>query len=97
MRREEVLSLLKAHRADIQQRFAVRHLAIFGSTARDDARDDSDVDVLVEFEGPASLDGYMGLKSFLEDILLCPVDLITNTGLKPRARPNVEKDLIHVA
>ena len=83
MRREEVLSLLQAHRADIQRRFAVRHLALFGSTARDEARDDSDVDVLVEFEGPASFDGYMGLKSFLEDILRCPVDLVTNAGLKP--------------
>ncbi|MGH8475506.1 MAG: nucleotidyltransferase family protein [Methylococcales bacterium] len=97
MRRDEVLSLLQAHRGDIQRRFAVRHLAIFGSTARNEARDDSDVDVLVDFEGPASFDGYMDLKFFLEDILQCRVDLVTNSGLKPRARPYVEKDLIHVA
>jgi predicted nucleotidyltransferase len=97
MNREQVLSLLNQHREDIQQRFAVKHLALFGSAARDEMHEGSDVDVLVEFEGPATFDGYMGLKSFLEGLLKVKVDLVTNKGLKPRARPYVEKDLIHVA
>jgi len=97
MNRDQVLSLLNQHREDIQQRFAIKHLALFGSAARDEMHEGSDVDVLVEFEGPATFDGYMGLKSFLEGLLKVKVDLVTNNGLKPRARPYVEKDLIHVA
>ena len=97
MNREQILSLLNQHREDMQQRFAVKHLALFGSAARDEMHEGSDVDVLVEFEGPATFDGYMGLKSFLEGLFKVKVDLVTNKGLKPRARPYVEKDLIHVA
>jgi len=97
MNREQLLSLLNQHREDIRQRFAIKHLALFGSAARDEMHEGSDVDVLVEFEGPATFDGYMGLKSFLEGLLKVKVDLVTNKGLKPRARPYVEKDLIHVA
>ena len=96
MNRDQVLSLLNQHREDIQQRFAIKHLALFGSAARDEMHEGSDVDVLVEFEGPATFDGYMGLKSFLEGLLKVKVDLVTNKGLKPRARLYVEKDLIHV-
>ncbi len=71
MNREQVLSLLNQHREDIQQRFAIKHLALFGSAARDEMHEGSDVDVLVEFEGPATFDGYMGLKSFLEVLRCC--------------------------
>ena len=76
---------------------AVRELAIFGSLARGEQRADSDVDVLVEFDGPATYDNYFGLKDYLERLLDKPVDLVTSRGLKPRARQQVELDLIHVA
>ena len=51
MRKHEALSLLEAHKQEMVRKFGVRQLAVFGSTARDEARDDSDVDVLVEFDG----------------------------------------------
>ncbi len=83
MNREQVLSLLNQHREDIQQRFAIKYLALFGSAARDEMHEGSDVDVLVEFEGPATFDGYMDLKFFLEGLLKVKVDLVTNKGLNP--------------
>jgi predicted nucleotidyltransferase len=92
-----IVDLLNQHRDQIKERFGVKHLALFGSAARDEMHEGSDVDVLVEFEGPPTFDGYMGLRSFLEELLGTKVDLVTNSGLKPRARPNVEKDLIRVA
>ncbi|MBE7422132.1 MAG: nucleotidyltransferase family protein [Zoogloeaceae bacterium] len=95
--RSKILSVLKAHREEIMRRFAVRSLSLFGSAARDEMREDSDVDVLVEFDGPATFDGYMGLKDYLESLLGTTVDLVTRKGLKPRARRHVEQDLIHVA
>ena len=68
-----------------------------GSAARDELRDESDIDVLVEFERAATFDGYFDLKEFLEQLLGRRVDLVTEKGLKPRARRHVEKDLIRVA
>lgn len=97
MNRQQALAILESHRNEIVRRFAVRELALFGSTARDEARADSDVDVLVEFEGLATFDHYIGLLTFLEQALGRKVDLVTAKGLKPRARQLVQRDLIRVA
>lgn len=95
--REQILKTLADHRHEIARRFGVKDLAVFGSAARDELRDDSDVDVLVEFEGPATYDGYFKLQDYLQALLGRPVDLVTERGLKPRARRHVEKDLVRVA
>jgi hypothetical protein len=97
MNRAMILDLLNQHRDEFLKRFGARHLALFGSAARDDLRVDSDIDVLVEFDGPATFDGYFELKTYLEQLLGRPVDLVTEKGLRPRARRHVEKDLIRVA
>jgi predicted nucleotidyltransferase len=96
MRREEILEVLREHRADIEK-FGVRSFAIFGSAARDQAREDSDVDILVEFLKPPTFKVYMGLKFFLEDLLGRKVDLVSRGTLKPRVRPYVEREAIYVA
>lgn len=93
MNHERALLLLNQHREEILHRFAVPHLALFGSTARDAARPDSDLDVLGEFEGQPTVDGHMGLVSYLEQLFGQRVDLVTATGFKPRARHYVEKNL----
>ena len=95
--REDILMLLRQHHGAVTQRFDALELALFGSAARDELRDDSDVDVLVRFAGPATYDAYFGLKDYLEHLLGRPVDLVTQKGLKPRARQQVERDLIRVA
>jgi len=97
MDRAFVLALLQEHRDVISTRFGAKHLALFGSAARDEMRPDSDIDVLVEFEGPATFDGYFDLKDHLEGLLCRPVDLVTSKGLKPRARQHVERDLVRVS
>ena len=74
----------------------MKSLAVFGSVARGEAGPDSDVDILVEFEGRATFDRYMGLKFFLEDLLGRRVDLVTRKALKPRMRPYVEREAIYV-
>lgn len=80
----------------MQRRFAVRRLALFGSRAREQARVGSDIDVLVEFDGPATSARYFGLQFYLEDLLGGAVDLVTNQALRPELRPFVERDAIHV-
>ncbi len=97
MRRDKAIAILSANRDEIVGRFGVQHLGLFGSTARDEAREDSDVDVLVEFRLAATFDRYMGLLNYLERLLGRKVDLVTAGGLKPRARPLVERELVRVA
>ena len=96
MGRDDILSRLRTARERLGA-FHVKSLAIFGSVARDEARPDSDVDVLVEFEGPATFDWYMDLKEFLEATLGCRVDLLTRKGLRPEIAPYIEQDLLRVA
>ena len=97
MRRADVIARISATREELTKQFGVRSLALFGSVARDEARPDSDVDVLVEFEGPTTFDAHMGLLVFLEDLLACRVDVVTAKGLKPRLRPLIDRDLVRVA
>jgi len=96
MTRAETVALLSRHKAEIQRRFAVHSLALFGSHARDDARPDSDIDILVEFDGAATSARYFGLQFFLEDLLGAPVDLVTTKALRPQLRPFIERDAVHV-
>ena len=70
---------------------------MFGSTARGEARADSDLDLLVEFAAGPTFDSFMGLKLFLEDNLGRKVDLVTPDSLKPRMRPVVEREAVYVA
>ena len=96
MNREKLLQRLREHKDELQRRFGVKSLAVFGSVARGEAGPDSDVDILVEFESRATFDRYMGLKFFLEDLLGTRVDLVTRRALKPRLRPYVEREAIYV-
>ncbi len=91
MRRDEALAILTAHREELAA-FGLRRLAVFGSVARDEAGPDSDVDVLVEFEGGATFDRYAGLYDRLEDLLRCRVDLVTASAVRPFMREGVEED-----
>lgn len=85
MRRYDAISVLRGFLPVLRQDLGVRRLALIGSTARDEARDDSDLDLLVEYEASPTLDTFVGLKLFLEDNLGVSVDLVTPNGLKPRA------------
>jgi predicted nucleotidyltransferase len=96
MTRRTVISRIRKHRAQLMK-LGVKSLSIFGSVARGEERPDSDVDILVEFEGRATFDRYMNTKFYLEDLLGCKVDLVLPQAIKPRMRPYVMQDLIHVA
>lgn len=96
MSRDDILTLLRAHRQEIES-LGIRSLRLFGSTARGEATSGSDIDFLVDFSAAPTFSDYMKLRIFLEDLLGKKVDLVTETGLRPRIRPFVEKDAIRVA
>ena len=96
MDRDEALTLLRAHKSVLARRFGVVGLALFGSTARDEAVAGSDIDILVRFDGPATSKRYFGVQFYLEDLLSRPVDLVTDKALRPELHPYVEKEAVHV-
>jgi uncharacterized protein len=96
MNRAQALEMLAQSKPTLVARFGVTDIALFGSTARDAARADSDVDVLVTFDGPATSELYFGVQFFLEDLLGRPVDLVTSKALRPELRPFVEREAVRV-
>ena len=96
MQREHVTQLLSGQQEELR-RLGVQSLALFGSVVRGTQRPDSDIDILVEFEGRATFDRYMELKFFLEELLGAPVDLVTHKALRPSLRPSIEREAIYVA
>jgi predicted nucleotidyltransferase len=96
MDRVAILERLKAEAPALREKYRLASLAVFGSMARGDNREGSDVDILVTFEGKADFDRFMGLKLDLEDRFGRRVDLGTPDTLRPEMRAEVERDLFHV-
>jgi len=96
MKRQRALELLLRSKPDLQARFGVSRLALFGSTVRDRAESDSDIDILVAFDGPATSKRYFGVQFYLEDLLGCPVDLVTEKALRAELRPYIKKERVYV-
>jgi predicted nucleotidyltransferase len=93
MKRDEVLAIIAAHREQLQN-LGVKSLDLFGSVARDEARPDSDVDFLVEFNRPGGLFQLLQVQYYLEDILGCSVDLGDRDALREHLRKPVLKDVL---
>ena len=92
----EVQTALKALRPELARR-GVRHLWLFGSRARQDARPGSDWDLLVEFNQPPGLEDYMNLKFWFEEQLRGTVDLVSRNACKPRFIAAIQGELLDVA
>ena len=96
MNRNDVLDLLRTHKPVLAERFGVSGLALYGSFARDQATDRSDVDILVQFGTPPDWRRYFGAQFYLEDLLERQVDFAMDEELRAEFRPYVERDLTHV-
>jgi predicted nucleotidyltransferase len=91
--------LVAAHRnelLDVLRRHGVTHARVFGSVARGDDHEGSDLDLLVDFAPGTSLVDVAGIQLELEDLLGVSVDLVPAKGLKERARASAERDLIRL-
>jgi predicted nucleotidyltransferase len=96
VKRQRALELLAQCKPELQARFGVTRLALFGSTARDKATHRSDVDVLVAFDGPATAKRYFGVQFYIEDLFGCPVDLVTEKAVRKELRPYIEQERVNV-
>ncbi|SEO06337.1 hypothetical protein SAMN05216436_1315 [bacterium A37T11] len=91
-----ILDLLKAKKPELEKKYQLSELGLFGSYARGDFSDQSDIDILVDFK--SRIDGfqYIRLAHELEDLFKTKVDVVSRHGIKPAYLPYVEKSLIHV-
>jgi predicted nucleotidyltransferase len=93
--KEEIIKRLKENKEDLQKRFPIGNIALFGSYARGEETERSDIDILVEFNGPIGWE-IVDLQEELEKIFTgCKIDLISKGGIKARMWPYIEDDLIY--
>ena len=91
-----VIDRLKT-RAQELRGLGVVSLRLFGSAARDQARPQSDIDMLVGFASPPGFDRFMDVKLLLQEALGTDVDLVTEDALRPAMRESIERDAVRVA
>ena len=92
----KAINLLKKHEQTIRQKFHVKKIGIFGSFARNEENETSDIDILVGFDpGFKTFDNYMQLKYFIEDVFGRSVDLVTVAALKPQLKENILREVIY--
>ncbi len=97
MQRDEAIRRIREALPELREQYRVAALSVFGSTARGDARDDSDVDVLVDFSETPTLEQFFGLKFALEELLGRSVDLLDRKGLQSHWRRAIEREALLVA
>jgi|GEM_PF-454010 len=92
--KESIVKELRKRRKELASRFGVQRIGLFGSYARGEAVEASDIDFLVEFDTP-TFDHYMDLKLFLEELFGVSVDLVSSDAVKPRVRSYINKDVTY--
>lgn len=91
---DDPVARLRAALPALRQGWPIRSLAVFGSRSRDDARADSDLDVLVEFAEPVPLSAFLALEERLAVVAGVPVDLVTTASLKPHMGARIRAEAI---
>jgi uncharacterized protein len=92
--RDDIVSILRAQM--LRSRFGIKSLLLFGSAARNEATQESDLDFIVNFDGTITFDRYMDLKIFLEDLFGKKIDLAIEDTLKPQIRQKILEQAIDV-
>lgn len=92
LNKEEVQRTINEHKAYIAEAFSVEKIGLFGSFARDEYTEESDIDLLVEFKRPVGFE-FIELKEYLESLFQKPVDLVTVNALRPFMKEQVMNEV----
>ncbi|VVB90954.1 Nucleotidyltransferase domain protein [uncultured archaeon] len=91
----QILTLLKQQLPYLKQNFKVKSIGIFGSYAREEQTEKSDIDLLVEFEVPVGFFKFIELEDYLSEKLGVKVDLVTPDALKPLIKPQIMEEAVY--
>jgi predicted nucleotidyltransferase len=91
--KEEILKMLAELKPELQSRYKVKEIGVFGSFVRGEQGEASDVDILAEFGEDADLFDLVGLSLFLEEKLHCKVDVVSKRALRPEIRDSVLREI----
>ena len=79
----EIENIIKSHKDELEKKYHVKTIGIFGSYARNEQEDKSDLDVLIDFAEPVGFFSFLDLEEYLENLLELKIDLVTPNALKP--------------
>lgn len=96
MNKEQIIKQIKEKLPFLKQKYNVERLGVFGSIARDEQTDKSDVDMLVEFSSPIGFFDFIRLENFLSETLKQKVDLVTKNTLKQVIKEDIIKETLYV-
>lgn len=92
---EEIAKIINQHQRELEEKYKVKRIGVFGSYARGEQIEGSDIDILVEFKEPVGF-LFIHLADFLEEILESEVDLVTPDAIKPNRRRYIMEDVSYV-
>jgi len=92
----EIKRAINEHKLFLNERFKVKSISVFGSYLKGQQSEESDIDILVEFDGTIDLFDFVELENFLSDVLDSRVDLIMKDTLKPRIRNRILKEAVNI-
>lgn len=94
--RDTIIRILKQHKPALFAKYPISELGLFGSFARGDNHEQSDIDILVDFNQRIDGFDYIRLAHEFEDLFQHKIDMVSRRGIKPHYLPFVERNLIHV-
>ncbi|MDI7258322.1 MAG: nucleotidyltransferase family protein [Thermodesulfobacteriota bacterium] len=92
----DIRTLLAEHKIELIEKYGVKEIGVFGSYLREEQKETSDVDILVEFKRPVGMLRFINLKNYLSDLLGINVDLVMKRALKPRIGRRILNEVIYV-
>lgn len=92
---EELKKIINEHKKELEEKYKVKSIAIFGSYVKNEQNTESDIDILVEFKEPVGL-LFIHLADYLEEILGVKVDLLTPEAIKPNRKKYIMEKLVYV-
>lgn len=87
---------MASHKDELRGRFKVTEIGVFGSFVREEEKEGSDIDILVEFEEPVSLLGLVSLENHLSDLFGLKVDLVPKGEIRPELKEKIIKEVVYL-
>ena len=93
---DEIKEIIKKHKDELKEKYSVKEIGIFGSFARGEAKEDSDIDILVEFEKPIGFFKFLELEEYLSNLIGREVDLVSKKALKPNIGKHILEEVVTI-